>query len=123
MNGVGEQRQGEKPHGPLRLETESRNGHGVEIAVPHPQPPECGRHVMSPRREPTRATPPPNNPQVGTGTSPPTPAIRSRRGKRPSATAPRNLGSGYRANGASTRTAESGMGERITIAVVQNGAR
>src|SRR5207244_11048300 len=70
-----------------------------------------------------RATPPPNNAAVGTRTRPPTPAIGSRRGKRPSATAPRNLGSGYRANGASTRTAESGMGERITIAVVQNGAR
>src|SRR2546422_3068635 len=123
MNSVGDQGQGEKPHGPLRLETESRNGHGVETAVPRPQPPECGRHVMSPCGEPHEGDPAAQQPQVGTGTSPPTPAIRRRRGKRPSATAPRNLGSGYRANGASTRTAESGMGERITIAVVQNGAR
>src|SRR5229473_2928495 len=96
MNRIGDQGQGQEPHGLLRLETESCDGQRVEIAIPPPQPPECGCHA---------------------------PAIRSRRGKRPSATAPRNKGSGYRANGASTRTAVSGIGEKITITVVQKGAR
>src|SRR5437773_1476274 len=67
MNGVGEQREGEEPHGPLRLETESRNGHGVEIAVPRPQPPECGRHVMSPRCEPHEGDPAAQQPPGGYG--------------------------------------------------------
>src|SRR5213079_3646901 len=67
MNGVGEQRQGEEPHGPLRLETESRNGHGVEIAVPRPQPPECGPHVMSPRCEPHKGDPAAQQPPGGYG--------------------------------------------------------
>src|SRR2546426_2284439 len=67
MNGVSDQGQGEKPHGPLRLETESRNGHGVEIAVPRPQPAECGRHVMSPRCEPHEGDPAAQPPPGGYG--------------------------------------------------------
>ena len=60
---------------------------------------------------------------VGIGTSTPKPAIRSSRGNRPSAIAPRNRGMGYPPSGARIRTAESGIGEKMTNAVVQNGAR
>src|SRR5213592_3714420 len=107
MNGVGDQGQGEKPHGPLRLETESRDGPGVAIAVPRPQPPECGRHVMSPRCEPHEGDPAAQQPPGGYGNESAHTGDQEEAREAASATAPRNLGSGYRANGASTRTAES----------------
>src|SRR5207249_8059390 len=59
----------------------------------------------------------------GMESSAPVPAMSSRRGNRPRATAPRYRGKGYFPSGARTRTAESGMGEKITTTVVQNGAR
>src|SRR6266704_986644 len=43
------------------------NRPGVEIAVPRPQPPECGRHVMSPRCEPHEGDPAAQQPPGGYG--------------------------------------------------------